>query len=125
MEPIDFRNAYYIKLGRKDAYAKSSITGNTARIGYSDQTLGDIWQEDWLKIRQQLKAGHTNEGATTHDLNMLKTFVESTPFDCTSPVHRNGRVEIAATRPKLDWQQRPTHLLLAPATGAQHNTPCQ
>lgn len=81
MEPIEFENAYYIKLGRKGEWEKSSIAGNIIRIGWKRQTLEDIKQGNWEVIEKQLQQEIPNKGAANRDLNALRLIVESTSND--------------------------------------------
>lgn len=81
MEPIEFENAYYVKLGRKGKWEKSSIEENIIRIGWPDQTLEDINQGNWEEMERQLRQEIPDKGAATRDLNALRLIVESTSDD--------------------------------------------
>ena len=86
MADIKFGNAYYIKLGRQGEWEQSSIEEDKARIGWLGQTLDDINQQKWDKIRGQLekdyiRKGSSYKGALTRDVNELKIFTESTSED--------------------------------------------
>lgn len=87
MEPIKFRNAYYIKLGKKGQWEESSIREDKVRIGWRQQTLEDINRKDWAKIGRELRSKAKTKGNATHDLNMLKMFVESTSDDVWITFH--------------------------------------
>jgi len=81
MKPVDFKRAYYIKLGEGGKYEKSAISESKLRIGWTRQSLEDINSGDWGKIREQLRGRHSTEGATTRDLNTLRLICESTSED--------------------------------------------
>ena len=86
MKQVSFKNAYFIKLGGKGIWEKSSIEGNKVRIGWARQSLDDINDHKWDIIREQLQDSHShksmiNKGAVTRDLNSLKHFAESTIED--------------------------------------------
>jgi hypothetical protein len=81
MSGTQFKNAYFIKLGRGGKWESLSIEENKARIGWRNQALGDLWRKDWGKIRDELRTEVKSKGKATQDFNMLKTFVESTPAD--------------------------------------------
>lgn len=55
MEEVKFENAYYIKLGAKSCWAEESITKGIVRIGWKDISLDDILNEDWDKIKKDIK----------------------------------------------------------------------
>ncbi len=55
MGKIDFVKAYFIKLGEKGLWEKSSIEEGKIRIGYDHQTLDDINKQKWVVIRKKIK----------------------------------------------------------------------
>ncbi|MHC4616925.1 MAG: hypothetical protein ACYTEQ_04135 [Planctomycetota bacterium] len=81
MEPVAFKNAYYIKLGKKGEWEKSSIEGNLVRIGWASQSIEDINRGNWEAVEKQLEAEIQDPGARTRDLNALKLIAESTSED--------------------------------------------
>ena len=81
MGQVDFKRAYYIKLGRGGEWEQSSISESKLRIGWGHQDTQDINCGDWEKIREQLRRSHRTEGATTRDLNALRSIRESTSED--------------------------------------------
>lgn len=81
MELIDFKRAYYIKLGRGGKWEQSSIFESKLRIGWSKQSLQDINCGDWGKIREQLHQESSRRGVATRDLNALRLICESTSKD--------------------------------------------
>lgn len=81
MNKIDFKNAYYIKLGWGGIWEESSISEGKLRIGWGQQTTEDINQGRWDVIRKQLEKGNSNKGAVTRDLNALKAICQSTEDD--------------------------------------------
>jgi hypothetical protein len=80
MEPVDFKRAYYIKLGKGGRYEQSAISESKLRIGFGRQSLEDINSGDWGKIREQLRQGQS-PGVATRDLNALRSICESTSED--------------------------------------------
>lgn len=83
MKLIEFKNAYYIKLGKGGIWEKSSISENKARIGWNFLTVDEINGKDWKTLATKLKSkvNYGSKGAATTDINALKTFVNSTPED--------------------------------------------
>jgi hypothetical protein len=79
MEPVDFKRAYYIKLGKKGKYEQSAISESKLIIGYGGQSLQDINRGNWGKIGEQLgQASKSKKGVATRDLNVLRIVCEST-----------------------------------------------
>jgi hypothetical protein len=82
MEPVEFKKAYYIKLGRGGECEQSSISESKLRIGWKGQDIRDINQKNWEKIRQQLaKGSKQNKGQLTRDWNAVREISESTSED--------------------------------------------
>lgn len=75
MQKVSFEKAYYIKLGQRNKWASNSINTNRIRIGWPNQTIEDIKNGNWEKIRDELTMG--DEGAVTRDLNSLKNIVSN------------------------------------------------
>lgn len=91
MEAVEFKTAYYIKLGRGGKWAESSIQESKARIGWLDWTLEEINQASNQEVRGALKKKHRgeykSEGAATMDINALEDFVSSAPDDIWVTFH--------------------------------------
>jgi len=82
MEPVDFKRAYYIKLGRGGVWEESSISESKLRIGFGGQSLQDINSGNWGKIGEQLgQASKGKKGVATKDLKALRVICESTSED--------------------------------------------
>lgn len=81
MNKIDFKNAYYIKLGEKGIWAKSSIADGILRFDWSEQTIEDINQGRWDVIREQIKKRHPQKATATYYFNSLKHICQSTEDD--------------------------------------------
>jgi hypothetical protein len=81
MKKIDFKNSYYIKLGRGGKWEEASISENKLRLGWGDQTIQDINSRKWSKIRRQLRKKAKDDGSVTRDLNALQIICTSTPDD--------------------------------------------
>jgi hypothetical protein len=78
--PIEFENAYFIKLGRGGEWEEDSIRGGKLRLGWKRQTIDDINAKRWDVIRQQLQS--------TSDLNALRILAESSPEDIWITFHQ-------------------------------------
>ncbi len=79
---IDFKDAYYIKLGRKGIWEASSISKSRLRFGRNNQSLDDINNARWDIIRDQLSHEHRGKSkVATRDSNALQRICESTPQD--------------------------------------------
>jgi len=81
MQPVDFKNAYYIKLGRGGEWEESSIQENKIRIGWISWPVEEINQRNWNNLKQKYRNRFKNDGSATADINALKTVVESTSDD--------------------------------------------
>ena len=77
MEEINFSKAYYIKLGKGNIWAEDSINNDKIRIGWKDQTIGDIKNANWEKIKEELLSETKNSSTATRDLNALKNLVSN------------------------------------------------
>jgi hypothetical protein len=78
---VDFKKAYYIKLGRGGKWEKSSISESRLRIGWSHQDIQDINRGDWEKIKEQLRQEPTHRRIATRDLNALRLITEAASED--------------------------------------------
>lgn len=87
MQPVDFKNAYYIKLGRGGKWEESSIRENKVRIGWISWTVEEINQRNWNNLKQKYRKGYKSKGSATTDINALKTIVESTSDDVWIAFH--------------------------------------
>jgi hypothetical protein len=81
MNDIYFKKAYYIKLGEKGQWEKSSLAEGKLRIGWPGQSLKDINGAKWDIIRSRLAKNQKDKGALTRDLNALRKICESTSDD--------------------------------------------
>jgi hypothetical protein len=81
--PIDFTNAFYIKLGRGGRWEADSIETGKLRFGWPQQSIKDINAKSWDIIEKQLRDAHRNKplGVATTDLNGLRNIVESAQDD--------------------------------------------
>jgi hypothetical protein len=85
---MQFRNAYYIKLGRGGCWEEDSIANQKLRIGWRRQALTDINNGQWEKIAQQLKHEQPDKPqVATNDLNRLRDIADSTPDDIWITFH--------------------------------------
>ena len=87
MQTVDFKNAYYIKLGSGGKWEKSSIQENKIRIGWTNLTVEEINQRNWDIIKEKHQHVYKNKGSATADINALKTIVESTSDDIWITFH--------------------------------------
>jgi hypothetical protein len=81
MKPIDFRGAFYIKLGRSGNWEEESLRTGKIRFGWEGQTVADINTGNWARIRAQLRRTSKTPGKATADLNALRLLVESSSED--------------------------------------------
>lgn len=82
MEKVDFKRAFYIKLGRAGGYEQSSICESKLQFGWGGQSLQDINCGNWEKIREQLRQwARDKKGLATRSLNALRWICESTSDD--------------------------------------------
>lgn len=81
MKPVEFRNAYYIKLGRKGKWEETCIHEGKIRIGWEETALDDINNGNWQKIKEELERQIENKGAATRDYKNLRCVAESTSDD--------------------------------------------
>jgi len=89
MGPIEFTNAYYVKLGQRGLWEESSIREGIVRIGWTALTLDDINNRRWDSIKLQLEQIIGHKGAATRDFNALRLIVESTPADIWITFYRS------------------------------------
>ena len=54
MNKINFDKAYYLKLGRGNKWAENCISNNLIRIGWTNQSVADISNGNWERIKNQL-----------------------------------------------------------------------
>jgi len=81
MQDVDFKNAYYVKLGTGGEWEKSSIDENKVRIGWANWTVEEINQRSWDSLKQKYRKTYKSNSSATADINALKTIVESTSDD--------------------------------------------
>ena len=81
MEQVNFRTAYYIKLGRSGKWEQSSITESKLRLGWGHQDIQDINRGDWEKIREQIRQEAKHKGIATRDFNALRLITKSNSED--------------------------------------------
>jgi hypothetical protein len=89
MKPIEFKKAYFLKLGSGGMWEESSIKKNIAHIGWPSLTVEEINSKDWqaLKAKSLSRNSYKSKGAATADTNALQSFVESTPEDIWITFH--------------------------------------
>src|SRR5271157_3167918 len=89
MKPIEFRNAYYVKLGKGGEWEKYSIRENKICIGWNRIDLTDINDGNWIKIRKELEyeSKDKGKGIATRDYHALRWIAESTPDDIWVTFH--------------------------------------
>ena len=87
MQSVNFKNAYYIKLGRGGEWEESSIQENKVRIGWKVWSVGEINLRNWDKLKQKYRKTYKSNSSATADMNALKTIVESTSDDIWITFH--------------------------------------
>jgi hypothetical protein len=83
MKPVEFKNAYFLKLGTGGIWEESSIKKSIARIGWRNLSVEEINGKDWQALKALLQTRHTykKKGVATADINALQSFVEATSED--------------------------------------------
>lgn len=89
MNPIDFKDAYYIKLGKGGTWEESSIHDNKLRIGWAEWTLDEINEADWDILKLKHSGEYINKGRASTDINALRMFVESSSNDIWITFHKS------------------------------------
>ena len=85
---LEFRNAYYIKLGRRGCWEVDSLTNSRLRLGWKNQKLEDINEARWKEIELQLRAeNNVKPQVATTDLNRLRDIATSNPEDIWITFH--------------------------------------
>lgn len=87
MKLVEFKNAYYIKLGSKGKWEETSIQENKMRIGWTQTSLSDINDGNWTKIQRELARQSKTKGAATRDYDALRRVTESTSDDVWVTFH--------------------------------------
>ena len=87
MTDINFKNAYYIKLGRNGIWEESSIKENKIRFGWTNISLTEINDRNWNIIKDKIQKDIKDQGAATRDYNALKSIIESTEEDIWITFH--------------------------------------
>lgn len=87
MEPVNCKNAYYVKLGKQGVWVESSIKKSILRIGWPNQSLSDINKGRWDIIQKQLEDEIPNKGTATRDCHALRMLCESTAEDIWITFH--------------------------------------
>ncbi|MEO8099115.1 MAG: hypothetical protein ABI811_15535 [Acidobacteriota bacterium] len=78
---MQFRKAFYIKLGKGGEWEKDSLEHDLMRIGWAPNSLEDINSGNWTTIETQLRSAQKHRGTATRDCNALRQIVESSPED--------------------------------------------
>lgn len=84
MLKLDFKRAYYLKLGESGAYETELNDGIKARIGWKNIDIADIITNNWNRIFSDIKKDFQDRSKNTgwtNDYNALKTFCEITEND--------------------------------------------
>ena len=89
MKDVDFKNAYFVKLGEGGKWEASSIQENKVRIGWIGWPIDEINQRKWDDLKQKYRKTYKNEGSATKDINALKNIVESTSDDIWITFYKN------------------------------------
>lgn len=88
MSEVEFRNAYYIKLGQGGCWEADSLAIGRLRIGWRHQSVDDINLGRWEVIAEQLREEHQGKPqVATNDLNRLRDIATSTPDDIWITFH--------------------------------------
>jgi len=89
MEPQEFTNAFYIKLGSGGKYEEAAISQNNARIGWQELKVEEINEKRWKPLKRKLlsRIKYKSKGSATMDINAIQSFVESTSDDIWITFH--------------------------------------
>jgi Restriction endonuclease len=86
--PVEFLNAFYIKLGRGGCWETDSIRSSRLRLGWVGQSVNDINAGRWDVISEQLRNEMPDKPqVATNDLNRLRDIAQSTPEDLWITFH--------------------------------------
>jgi hypothetical protein len=88
-QPIQIRNAFYIKLGRGGEWEADSLARNIMRIGWRSNSLEDINSGNWEAIEQRLRSDRRHQGTAKRDFNALRDIVDSTEADAWITFHKS------------------------------------
>jgi hypothetical protein len=134
---IQFKRAFYIKLGTGGKWAEDSLQNGLLRIGWPRVPLSAIEVGDWESVRRYVAEEHRHKGTVTTDTARLKDVAESDPDDVWITFHAShlwwcqlapGRIEedqiSKFRRVKGTWRQhdtrgRPLHANAIPGQIAQ------
>lgn len=84
MDKVNFKNAFYLKLGKGGKWEEELKKGSKARIGWQNVDIIDIQNENWDNIRDSINKEFENNGKSrgaTQDFNALKLFCDATEED--------------------------------------------
>lgn len=85
---VEFRNAYYIKLGRAGCWEVDSLHTSRLRFGWRNQSVSQISEGQWESIGVQLRNEHPGKPqVATNDLNRLRDIALSTSEDIWITFH--------------------------------------
>jgi hypothetical protein len=90
MKPVEFKNAYYIKLGRKGQWENSSIQEGKISFGWKEAAPEDINNGNWQMIKKAIKKEIKDQGAAERDYKALRNIVDSTPDDVWVTFHSSS-----------------------------------
>jgi hypothetical protein len=88
-DSVNFKNAYYIKLGGGGIWEEDSIGTGKLRFGWQYQTLRDINKRRWDAIEAQMRAGTDNQGLAMRALHGLQMITESDRDDVWITFHNS------------------------------------
>ena len=61
MQAVEFKNAYYIKLGRGGKYEDSSIREKKLRFGWDSWPIEEIKQRNWEALKEKYQYEYKRE----------------------------------------------------------------
>jgi hypothetical protein len=88
---FEFKNAFYIKLGKGGAWESDAIKNSRLRFGWVKQSSADINNGNWATIEEQLRTDESikNKQVATTSLNGLRKIAESTSEDIWITFHES------------------------------------
>lgn len=84
---IEFRKAYYIKLGDSGAWEKDCIDRGILRLGYGETDHETCLSGNWEAVRNQWAQRRPSIGTATRDANQIRIFYEASSEDIFITFH--------------------------------------
>ena len=111
MPPVEFHNAFYIKLGRGGCWEADSIENSRLRLGWSHQSVDDINYGRWEIIATQLRVEHEGKPpqVATNDLNRLHDILDGCESAFSGSRPKPTILNFVNRLPVIDMSYRSSH----------------